>query len=134
MFVRLDVTREADWQQAVATAEGRFGALHILVIMLASAAMARSKTPPSRNGIGSWISTRQASSWGARRSSPLCAGPVGGLSLTSRRSLASLGGQQQSAIPGIQGAVRLLTKATAIQYAAAGIRPTPYIQVRLRHP
>ena len=24
VFVRLDVTREADWQQAVATAEGRF--------------------------------------------------------------------------------------------------------------
>ena len=31
VFVRLDVTREADWQQAVTTAEGRFGALHILV-------------------------------------------------------------------------------------------------------
>src|SRR5262249_37546494 len=31
VFVRLDVTNEADWQQAVATAEGRFGMLHILV-------------------------------------------------------------------------------------------------------
>src|SRR5262245_40598197 len=30
-FVRLDVTREADWQQAVAMAVTRFGALHILV-------------------------------------------------------------------------------------------------------
>jgi len=30
-FVRLDVTRETDWQQAVATAVTRFGTLHILV-------------------------------------------------------------------------------------------------------
>src|SRR6185436_12037606 len=31
MAVRLDVTRETDWQQAVAAAESQFGALHILV-------------------------------------------------------------------------------------------------------
>src|ERR1700752_2038412 len=31
VFVHLDVTNEADWQQAVATAESRFGMLHILV-------------------------------------------------------------------------------------------------------
>src|SRR5439155_1621661 len=30
-FVRLDVTREADWQQAVALAEQRFGKLNVLV-------------------------------------------------------------------------------------------------------
>jgi 3alpha(or 20beta)-hydroxysteroid dehydrogenase len=30
-FVRLDVAREADWQQAVALAVTRFGALHILI-------------------------------------------------------------------------------------------------------
>ena len=31
VFVPLDVTREADWQRAVATAVGRFGGLDILV-------------------------------------------------------------------------------------------------------
>ena len=30
-FVALDVTREADWTRAVALAESRFGALHVLV-------------------------------------------------------------------------------------------------------
>src|SRR5881628_4134971 len=30
-FVRLDVTREADWQEAIALAEQRFGKLNVLV-------------------------------------------------------------------------------------------------------
>ncbi len=52
VFVRLDVTDEASWQEAVATAVQRFGKLDILVNNAGVLSRAFSKTPPWKSGTG----------------------------------------------------------------------------------
>ena len=98
VFVHLDVTSEAEWQNAVDTAVERFGGLHILVI----------------NAKGVFLGTKAAIP--AMRES-------GSGSIVNISSTAGINGSAGStAYNASKGAVRLLTKSTAIQYAAAGIR------------
>ena len=121
LFVRLDVTSESDWDQAVTAAVTKFGRLDILV---------------NNAGIGriSKVEDTTEEEWdlvmdinakgvflGAKAAIPAMRNAGGG-SIVNISSIAGLVGGRTSAYGASKGAVRLLTKSTAIQYAAEGIR------------
>ena len=122
LFVKLDVTSEDDWRAAVAAAARRFGGLHILVnnAGIWNGGNVESETAESWdrvmdiNGKGVFLGTKAAIP--AMRES-------GGGSIVNISSVAGIiGSAGATAYNASKGAVRLLTKSTAVQYAAEGIR------------
>ncbi len=122
LFVKLDVTSEEAWMKAVADVVARFGRLDILVNNAGIYRLARVEDTTEEgwdtvldvNAKGVFLGTKTAIP--AMRSS-------GGGSIINISSIAGLiGSPQSSAYNASKGAVRLLTKATAIQYASEGIR------------
>ena len=122
VFVRLDVTSEADWENAVAEAAHRFGKLDVLVnnagIYLRGFVEETAPEDWDRvmevNAKGAFLGTRAAIP--AMRDS-------GGGSIVNIASFNSLVGTTTSAAYNAsKAAVRLLTKSTAVQYAEDGIR------------
>ena len=122
IFVRLDVTSEADWTRAVETVVSRFEKLDVLVnnagIYHKAQVVETTAEDWDRvmavNATGPFLGTKAAIP--AMRD-------AGGGSIVNISSTAGLvGGSVSSAYTASKGAVRLLTKATAIQYAAGGIR------------
>lgn len=122
-YVHLDVTSEDDWREAVGTAANRYGALHILVnnagILIRKGIEATSVEEWDRimaiNVKGVFLGTRYALP--AMRQ-------TGGGSIINISSIAGLVGNPQgsAAYTATKGAVRLFTKATAMQHAREQIR------------
>ena len=121
LFIRLDVTSEADWERAVATAVSNFGKLDILVN---NAGIARTSSVEDTsesewdlvmgiNAKGVFLGTKTAIP--AMRN-------AGGGSIVNISSIAGLVGGRTSAYAASKGAVRLLTKSTGILYGTEGIR------------
>jgi 3alpha(or 20beta)-hydroxysteroid dehydrogenase len=122
-YVHLNVTREADWRAAVATAVKAYGKLDVLVnnagILLRSKIEETTEEDWDRimavNAKGVFLGTK-------------CAIPAmrqaGGGSIVNISSTAGLVGSpgQTAAYTATKGAVRLFTKATAIQHARDKIR------------
>ena len=123
VYIRLDVTDEDSWREAVGTAVSRFGKVDILV---------------NNAGIASWNAGDDASveEWdrlmeinakgvflGTRAVIPAMR-DAGGGSIINISSISGMVGQT-NIHPGYnasKGAVRILTKSTAVQHAAEGIR------------
>ena len=122
-YVHLNVTREADWRAAVATAVERYAKLNVLVnnagILLRAKIEATTEEDWDRimavNVKGVFLGTK-------------CALPAmrqaGGGSIINISSTAGLVGSpgEIAAYTATKGAVRLFTKATAIQHAKENIR------------
>mgnify|MGYP003306829905 CR=1 FL=1 len=122
IFVRLDVTSEEDWESAVNLAVERFGKLDILINNAGIFPMESIEDTTVEswdrvmdvNAKGVFLGTKAAIP--AMRTS-------GGGSIINLSSIAGLVGSAYSAsYNATKGAVRLLTKSTAIQYAKDGIR------------
>ena len=123
IFVRLDVTSESDWQNAVDTAVSRFGTLNVLVNNAGVSGHGRIEEVTLEmwnrvmniNSTGVFLGTRAAIP--AMRLG-------GGGSIVNISSQLGLVGVDNSSpqYQASKGAVRLLTKATAIQYAKERIR------------
>ena len=123
LYVHLDVTSEADWRAAVDTAVSRYGKLDLLVnnagIVLRKGIEETSVEEWDRvmavNAKGVFLGTKAAIP-DMRR--------AGGGSIINISSQLGLVGTDNSSpqYQASKGAVRLLTKATAIQYAGEGIR------------
>jgi NAD(P)-dependent dehydrogenase (short-subunit alcohol dehydrogenase family) len=123
VFVRLDVTREDDWQRAVGVAVERFGRLDVLVNnagvggpgRVEDVALADWRRVMDVNATGVFLGTKTAIP-AMRR--------AGGGSIVNISSQLGLVGVDNSSpqYQASKGAVRLLTKATAIQYARERIR------------
>jgi cyclopentanol dehydrogenase len=122
LFVRLDVTSESNWQDAIATAVFRFGKLDILVnnagIFPLGTVEDTSEEMWDRvmaiNAKGVFLGTKHAIPEMRK---------AGGGSIVNISSIAGLIGSRGAAAYGAsKGAVRIFTKSTAIQYAAEGIR------------
>ncbi|MCH2504626.1 MAG: glucose 1-dehydrogenase [Dehalococcoidia bacterium] len=122
LFLRLDVTSESNWQDAVAATVSRFGKLDILVnnagIFPLGTVEDTSEDLWDRvmaiNAKGVFMGTKHAI--------PEMRKPGGG-SIINISSIAGLIGSRGAAAYGAsKGAVRIFTKSTAIQYAADGIR------------
>ena len=121
VFVHLDVTNESAWQDAVAAAVSRFGQLNILVNNAGIARVNNVEDTTAEewdlvmdiNAKGVFLGTKAAIP--EMRN-------AGGGSIVNISSIAGLTGGRTSSYAASKGAVRLLTKSTAIQYAKDGIR------------
>ena len=122
-YVHLDVTREDDWRTAVNTAIDRYGKLDILVnnagILIRKGIEDTTEEDWDRimgvNAKGAFLGTKH--SIPAMRQ-------AGGGSIVNISSTAVLVASPSGSVSytASKGAVRLLTKSTAIQYAKEGIR------------
>ncbi len=123
MFVRLDVTTENDWERAVAAAANRFGKLDVLVNNAGVGGASRVEDTKLEdwnrvmdiNATGVFLGTKAAIP-AMRR--------AGGGSIVNISSQLGLVGMDDSSpqYQASKGAVRLLTKLTAVQYAKERIR------------
>jgi NAD(P)-dependent dehydrogenase (short-subunit alcohol dehydrogenase family) len=123
VFTPLDVTREADWQRAVALAVERFGALNVLVNNAGIGAVSRVEDTTEEawdrvmdvNAKGVFLGTKAVIP-AMRRG--------GGGSIVNISSQLGLVGMDNISpqYPASKGAVRIFTKVTALQYAREGIR------------
>ena len=123
VFARLDVTSEADWVQAIALAVSRFGKLNVLVNNAGIGGSSRVEDTTAEawdrvmgvNAKGVFLGTKAAIP-AMRR--------AGGGSIINISSQLGLVGMDDSSpqYTASKGAVRLLTKTTALQYAREGIR------------
>ena len=121
-FVPLDVTREEDWARAVETAIGSYGKLDVVVNNAGISGRTTVEDTTEEiwdqvmavNAKGVFLGTKAAI--GAMRKS-------GGGSIINISSIYGLiGSETSTAYHSSKGAVRLLTKAAAVQYAKEGIR------------
>ena len=122
VFLRLDVTKEEDWERAVDAVVGRFGSLDVLVNnagiyrrdIIEETTVAGWDEVMDVNAKGVFLGTKAAIP--AMRE-------AGGGSIVNISSIAGIiGSRLSTAYNASKGAVRLLTKSTALQYAEDGIR------------
>ena len=132
-YVHLDVTDADQWQQAVEETVSRYGKLDILVNNARIAGMQVSGLDaPKIDGVdtGVWDRIMEVNAKGVFLGTRAAIPPIrdaGGGSIVNISSIAGLVGLPlargaSAAYGSSKGAVRLLTKSTAIQYAADGIR------------
>ena len=124
LYIHLDVTSEANWQDAVAATVSRFGALHILV------------NNAGIGGVGGLVEDTSVEAWqrvmdingkgvflGTKAAIPEMRKAGGGSIINISSQLGIVATDNSSAqYHASKGAVRILTKSTAIQYAGEGIR------------
>ena len=124
LFLRLDVTSEANWQDAIAATVSRFGALHILV------------NNAGIGGIGGLVEDTTVEDWdrvmdingkgvflGTKAAIPEMQAAGGGSIINISSQLGIVATDNTSPMyHASKGAVRILTKSTAIQFAPDGIR------------
>lgn len=128
LFVRLDVTNEADWLEAVEATVARFGKLDVLVN---NAGIGSPRGPDGERVAiddfteDQWDRVMDINARGMFLGTK-CAIPemrkAGGGSIINISSIAGIVGSTTSAYGASKGAVRIFTKSTAIQYAGEGIR------------
>ena len=123
LFVRLDVTSESEWQQAVSTAVARYGTLDILVNNAGISAHGKIEDTT----VEDWDRVMEVNAkgvfLGTKAAIPEMRKAGGGSIINISSQLGLVGTETSSPqYQASKGAVRLLTKATAIQYAKEGIR------------
>jgi 3(or 17)beta-hydroxysteroid dehydrogenase len=123
IYVRLDVTSERDWQQAVATAVSRFGRLDVLVNNAGIGGAGRLED----TSVEAWDRVMDVNAKGVFLGSKAVIPAMraaGGGSIVNISSQLGLVGMDDSSpqYQASKGAVRLLTKLTAVQYAGERIR------------
>jgi len=120
--VHLDVARAADWRAAVETCEREFGGLDILVN---NAGIARTGGvhDTTEEGWDEVINVNQKGVWlGMKASVPAMRRRGGGSIINISSIYGLIGSPDMAAYHGSKGAVRLLTKSAAAQYAQEKIR------------
>ena len=143
LAVHLDVTRAADWRSAVETCEREFGGLDILVNNAGIANM-KGLEQTSEEEWDAIVNVNQKGVWLGMKTAVPAMRKRGGGSIINISSIYGLiGSAGSTAYHGTKGAVRLLTKAAAVQYAPEKIRVnsihpglihTPMVEEALRSP
>jgi NAD(P)-dependent dehydrogenase (short-subunit alcohol dehydrogenase family) len=122
-FIRLDVTRETDWQDAIRATVAAYGRLDILV----NNAGISGSADPDTQSTAAWdtIMTINAKGvfLGMKHAVPAMRQSGGG-SIVNISSISGFVGQDRlhMAYNASKGAVRIMTKSGAVQYARDGIR------------
>jgi NAD(P)-dependent dehydrogenase (short-subunit alcohol dehydrogenase family) len=122
-FVKLDVTREPDWQAAVAAAVSAFGKLDVLV----NNAGISGTFDPDVMSVSAWDTLMDVNAKGVflgmKHALPEIA-RAGGGAVVNISSISGFVGQDKihMAYNASKAAVRLMTKSAAVQYAKDGIR------------
>jgi cyclopentanol dehydrogenase len=143
-YVHLDVTNEADWRNAVDTAVKRYGQLNVLVNNAGIIIRKRIEETTVEDWDRTMAVNVKGVFLGTKHAIPAMR-RAGGGSIINISSIAGLVGSTYGSAAYIasKGAVRLFTKATAIQHAKDGIRcnsvhpgpiDTPMIQETLEDP
>ncbi len=121
-FVRLDVTKEEDWQRAVDTAVSSYGKLDILVNNAGILQM-EGVEDITRAVWERVIAVNQTGVWlGMKAVVPALRKAGGGSIINICSAAALIGTGSQIAYHASKGAVRIMTKTAAIQYAKESIR------------
>ncbi|CQD23817.1 2,5-dichloro-2,5-cyclohexadiene-1,4-diol dehydrogenase [Mycobacterium lentiflavum] len=122
LATRLDVTAEADWTRVVAEATDTFGHLNVLVNNAGILNMAGVE----ETSLELWnriVSVNQTGVWLGMKYTIPAMRKTGGGSIVNVSSIYGLiGSGAAAAYQATKGAVRLLTKTAAVQYAPEGIR------------
>ncbi len=122
VYVHLDVTRAADWERAVAAAEGGFAGLDLLVNNAGILGMAGVEETSEED----WqriVDVNQKGVWLGMKAVIPALRRRGGGSIVNISSIYGLiGSGAATAYQGTKGAVRILTKTAAVQYAPEKIR------------
>ena len=123
LFVRLDVTREQDWQRAVAATVARFGKLDVLVN---NAGIYPLEPSLENTGEELWDLMMDINAkgvfLGTKHAIPEMRKAGGGSIINISSTAGLVGFLSEAGYSATKGAVRLFTKSTAIQYAKEGIR------------
>ena len=123
LFLHLDVTDESSWERAVAEAVSRFGKLDILVN---NAGVSGGRGILEDTTVEAWDRVMDINSkgvfLGTKAAIPEMRKAGGGSIINISSVYGLVGSAGSSAYHASKGAVRLLTKSTAIQYASEGIR------------
>jgi NAD(P)-dependent dehydrogenase (short-subunit alcohol dehydrogenase family) len=120
--LHLDVTRAADWRAAVESCEREFGGLDVLVNN-AGIANVKGIEDTSEEEWDSIVNINQKGVWlGMKTAVPAIRRRGGGSIINISSIYGIIGSAGSAAYHGTKGAVRLLTKAAAVQYAADKIR------------
>ena len=123
IFVRLDVTKEGDWQRAVSMAEEVYKRLDILVNNAGVSAVGGIEDTT----VEEWDRVMEVNAkgvfLGTKYAIPAMQRTGGGsiINISSQLGIVAMAESSPQYIAS-KGAVRLLTKSTALQYAADGIR------------
>ena len=123
-YVRLDVTSETDWQNAVKLANGRYGRLDILIN---NAAITIPKVAIEERTAAEWDRVMAVNAKGVFLGTKYAIPEmrrVGGGSIVNISSVAGIGQSfhQEPAYAASKGAIRIFTKVTASQHAQDRIR------------
>ena len=123
LFVRLDVTSEAEWQQAVASTVAHFGKLDVLVNNAGTYRTGLVREITSEQWDQDLDTNAKGAFLGTKHTIPEMQ-KAGGGSMINISSIAGLIGTMEASCTYSmsKAAIRLLTKSTAIQYAREGIR------------
>lgn len=120
--VQLDVTSESDWRSAVDLAESTFGGLDILV-NVAGILKWGGIEETSQADWDLVIAVNQTGTWlGMKTALPLLRTNGGGAIVNTSSVLGIIGSGGAAAYQASKGAVRLLSKTAAVQYATQGVR------------
>ena len=121
-FVRLDVTSEASWANAVASTVSRFGKIDILVNNAGTSLTKTLDETSEEDWDGQMNVHAKGSFFGIKHVAPIMKENKGGsiVNLSSINGL--IGSPTATAYHVAKGGVRLLTKSAAIQYAEFSIR------------
>tara|TARA_B100000700_G_scaffold310462_1_gene391067 strand:+ start:89 stop:844 length:756 start_codon:yes stop_codon:yes gene_type:complete len=133
LFVRLDVTSETEWQQALASTVAHFGKLDVLV----------NNAGTYRTGLVEEITSEQwdqdvaINAKGAFLGTKLAIHEMrkaGGGSIINISSIAGLEGSMEASCTYTmsKAAMRLLTKSTAVQYGREGIRVNAIVPASIK--
>tara|TARA_B100000686_G_scaffold145289_1_gene152742 strand:- start:2494 stop:3249 length:756 start_codon:yes stop_codon:yes gene_type:complete len=123
LFFRLDVTSEAEWQQAVTSTVAHFGKLNVLVNNAAIFLTGLVEETTSEQWDQVMDTNAKGAFLGTKHAIPEMRKAGGGSIINIASVSGLLGGMEASCVyTGSKAAVRLLTKSTASQYAREGIR------------
>ncbi|MCH8801424.1 MAG: glucose 1-dehydrogenase [Chloroflexi bacterium] len=122
-FVRLDVTNEADWEQAAGEVITRFGRLDILVNNAGISARGNVEETSEADWTRTMDVNVKGAFLGSRQAIPLMRNGGGGsiINISSGAGIAPQPGTS-GAYAASKGAVRIFSKSTAVQYARENIR------------
>lgn len=123
LFVRLDVTSEADWEQAAGAAITRFGRLDILVNNAGISARGTIEETSEADWTRTMDINVKGAFLGTKQVIPAMKAGGGGsiVNISSGAGIAPQPGTS-GAYAASKGAVRIFSKATAVQYARDNIR------------
>ncbi len=122
VFTRLDVTSEADWEAAIRLTTDTYGRLDILVNNAGTGGRPRIEDTTEQMWDGHMDVHAKGAFLGMKRTIPEMRKAGGGSIINVSSIYGLVGSRTSTAYHAAKGAVRLLTKSAAMQYASENIR------------